>query len=299
MKTSTIYAVLTAGLISVVALHSCKKLGDNPPTKPKTTPTNPVTATTVCDYDYDETTLTNNGWTKVFDDEFTSDLSNWTVFTGGVTNELECNEPANVQIVNGALQISAQQQTVSGPTTVNGSGTSTFNYTSGSIVSNQSFSANATTPKVMIVARIKIASGYGLTSIFNSYGQNWPTNGQINYMQVAGDDVKEYATNYFWGSQAGNNQVQNAFFFNPVNADLSQCWHVFMTEWTQNSLVYYLDGQAVETKTAGGDVPKLFGTTQNLALSLPIGGLYYVNLNKSNIQNGTMYVDYVKVFTSN
>ena len=303
MKTFTLRAVLIAGF-SAGLLYSCSKLQGVSPTKTSTTittsgsPTNSNTATAVCDYDYDETQLTNNGWTKTFDDEFTGNLSNWTVFTGGVTNELECNEPANVQILNGALQISAVQQTVTGPTTVGSSTNSSFSWTSGSIVCNSSISANATTPKVMIVARVKVVSGYGLTSLFNSYGTSWPTNGQINYFQVSGDYPNEYATDYFWGNTPGANQVQNAFYFDPTNADLSTCWHVFMTEWTKTSLDYYLDGQLVETKTAGGDVPNLFGTVQNLALSLPIGGLYYQNLVAANVQAGTFYIDYVKVFTN-
>lgn len=297
MKTFTLHAVLIAGLFAG-ALYSCKKLDSVPPPKPNTTPTNPDTAVAVCDYDYDETQLTNNGWTKTFDDEFTGDLSNWTVFTGGVTNELECNEAANVQIVNGVLEISAKKQTVTGPTTIGSSSTSSFNYTSGSIVCNSTISANPTTPRVRVVARVKVVSAYGLTSVFDSYGQNWPTNGQINYFQVSGNYPNEFATDYFWGSQAGQNQVQNAFYFDPANTDLSMCWHVFMTEWNQNSLNYYLDGQLVETKTTGGDVPKMFGSVQNLAFSLPIGGLYYQNLVVPNIQAGTFYIDYVKVFTS-
>src|ERR1700739_3425932 len=108
MKTFTLRAVLIAGFC-VGILYSCKKLTTVPPVKQNTTPTNTDTAKAVCDYDYDETQLTANGWTKVFDDEFTGDLSNWTVFSGGVTNELECNEAANVQIVNGVLQISAKR----------------------------------------------------------------------------------------------------------------------------------------------------------------------------------------------
>ncbi len=70
-------------------------------------------------------------------------------------------------------------------------------------------------------------------------------------------------------------------------------------EWTQNALNSYLDGKLVESKTAGGHVANLFGTSQTISLSLPIGGEFYNVLNTANIQDGTMYVDYVKVFTSN
>jgi hypothetical protein len=70
-------------------------------------------------------------------------------------------------------------------------------------------------------------------------------------------------------------------------------------EWTQNSLNSYLDGKLVESKTSGGYITNLFGKSHHLSLSLPIGGIYYSVLNTANVQGGTLYVDYVKVFTSN
>jgi hypothetical protein len=298
MKTFTFTALLL-GSLSIIGISSCKKLTPaKQGTQTVVVTINPKTAATVCDYDFNETTLTSSGWTKSFDDEFDSDLSKWYAYTGGVQNELQCFEPANATIVNGVLQIAAKKETVTGPTTVNSSANSTFNYTSGSIVSNLTFGPNATTPKIRIVTRIKIASGYGLVSLFDSYGTNWPTNGQINHIQVEGNDVKRYETNYFYGTTSGQNLVNNGILFNPTDQDLSSCWHVFVTEWTQNALNFYLDGQLVETKTAGGYVGGMFGKAQNLSLSLLIGGSYYSDFVPANVQTGTMYVDYVKVFTS-
>lgn len=304
MKTSTLTALLFGGL-SVIGLGSCKKLN---PVKQGTSTTvintNPKVATTISDYDMDETTLTSAGWTKVFDDEFTGnqlDLTNWYAYNGGVQNELELNQPANAIVANGTLQITAKQENATGPATISSpTPTKSYTFTSASIVSNVAFAANATTPKVRIVARIKVANGYGMTSLFNAYGQNpWPTNGQINFFQVEGNDVQTYETNYFYGSQSGQNLVTNGILYNHTTGDLSASWHVYMTEWTQNSINYYLDGQLVETKTAGGYVPSIFGHAENLALSLPIGGLYYnPAVSAANVQTGTMYVDYVKVFTS-
>ncbi len=300
MKTSTLTALLF-GSLSIVGMSSCKKLA---PTKPGTTNNpvsiNPKTAVTVSDYNFDETTLTSTGWTKSFDDEFNTngDLSKWFAYTGGVQNELQCFEPANAVVANGALQITAKKETVTGPTTINSSSNSTFNYTSGSIVSGVTFGPNTTTPKIRIVARVKVAAGYGMVSLFDSYGTNWPTNGQINYFQVEGNDTKRFETNYFYGTQANQNLVNNGILFNPTDQDLSGSYHVIMTEWTQNALNFYLDGQLVETKTAGGYVGGMFGKAQNLSLSLLIGGSYYSDFVPANIQTGTMYVDYVKVFTS-
>ncbi len=300
MKT-TMLTIFISGCL-LVSFNSCKKNAASQETGPtdgtQTTgvTTNPVTSTTTCDYDMNDTTLTNHGWTKTFDDHF-ANLDNWYALTGGVTNEVMCNEPANAKVVNGELQIAAKQETVTGPVTVGSTDQKSFNYTSASITSNQTISANTTTPKIRVVARVKMASGYGLTSIFDSFGTNWPTNGQINFFQVGGNDTREYATNYFYGTQVSQNTVVNGMQYNPVNSDLASCYHVFMTEWTQNTIKYYIDGTLVETKS-GSDIPKLFGKEQALGLSLPIGGLFYSNLVPANIQVGTMYVSYVKVFTS-
>jgi len=310
MKTSILSALILGCLLSL-SLNSCKKLqyatdgssnstnnGNNNNNGNNTAAVNPVTATTVCNYTFNDTTLTNHAWTKVFDDSFTGDLSKWYAYTGGVTNEVMCNEPANAVIVNGELQLVAKNENVTGPSTIGSSTQQNFSYTSASIVSNQQFSASTATPKVMIVARVQVASGYGLTSVFDSYGQNWPTNGQINFFQVEGNDTKEYATNYYYGTQPSVNTVAGGQQYNPVDADLSGCYHVYMTEWSQTTIKYYLDGKLVETKS-GADVAQLFNKQETISLSLPIGGLYYSNFVPANIQVGTMHVSYVKVFTSN
>src|SRR6266571_4831474 len=119
-------------IIGLVALGGCHKLSDgdtgnnnnnssgNNNTGPvSTVKINPQTTASICDFDVSDTSLTNHGWTKAFDDEFTGDLSNWYVLVGGTQGALQCNEAANVQIVNGALQIAAKHETVTGPKTVN------------------------------------------------------------------------------------------------------------------------------------------------------------------------------------
>jgi beta-glucanase (GH16 family) len=297
MKKFTIHISLFA-VTALAVFAGCKKHKSNN-TVISDKPTNPVIATAICDYNSGDTVLTNHGWTKVFDDEFTGDLSNWSLITGGVQKELECNEPANVQISNGVLQITARQQTVTGPKLVGNDTTQSFNYTSGWLISQASFSANSNTPKVRIVARIKVASGYGLTSLFYGFGGNWPTNGEIDYLETQGNNTAVYATAYDYGAKVNVNNVSGGLLYNPTTEDLSACYHVYTMEWTQNSLNSYLDGKLVEAKTGGGCIGDLFGKSHFIALSLPIGGVYYSTLNAANVQGGTLYVDYVKVFTSN
>lgn len=302
MKTKTTKGLkYLSALLLIVFFSNCKKESQPKPADPGPTNINPVTAHVAANYVFDDATLTNAGWTKAFEDNFDGDLSNWTVWTGGGDHdELECYQPANVEIVNGILQIYSKKETVSGPANFSSpDNIKSFNYTSGGMLSKCTVSACLTTPKVRIVARIKAASGNGLTSQFWSYGNYYPTQGEIDYMQVVGNNTQRYTTNYFIGSVINQNLATNSLLFNPTDADLSGDYHVYMMEWTQNALTSYLDGNLVETKTAGGHVPDLFGKTENISLALAVGGLFYNNLNQNAIQDGAMYVDYVKVFTSN
>src|SRR4051812_9191064 len=117
------YLPLIAGIVCLF-IFSCKKIDSvkNPdPTPPSTNNVNPQTANPVCDYDLKDTSLTNHGWTKAFEDDFTGNLNNWYAYTGGVTGEAQYYQPENAQIVNGVLQLSAKIQNVTGPSPENAS----------------------------------------------------------------------------------------------------------------------------------------------------------------------------------
>jgi beta-glucanase (GH16 family) len=305
MKTSTLFQFLLFCVL-IQFLSSCKKNSVSPQ-KVSTNTTelnpvvNPIIARTISDYNsFTDTVLTGNGWTKTFEDNFDGDLSKWGIWHGGgFKKELQCYQPSNLQIVNGVLQITAKKETVTGPTGLANDTLKTFDFTSGGIISKSVISANATTPRVRIVARMKFAKGYGMASSFWSYGDNWPQQGEIDYAELRGDDPTKYFNDYFYGSTINKNVVTGAFEVNRTDADLSATYHVYEMEWTQNTLISYIDGQLIETKTAGVHIPDLFGKSEHIALNLAVGGLLYSSLTPENIQMGTLYVDYVKVFTSN
>lgn len=279
---------------------SCKKDLQNQNTNSSTRRDNntSVNATAICDYNLDETTLTSTGWTKVFEDNFDADLSKWNIWTGGAfNNELEYYQAANLQIQNGVLQIVAKKETVTGATTPFDATPKTFNYTSGRIESKTNFSASTATPKVRMIARLKLPAGYGMWPAFWSYGDPWPTQGEIDCMEARGQEPTKYQTNYFYGRATNRNLVKNQVGFITANMSLQDCWHVFEVIWSQNSLTFMLDGKVVITNT-GSYVPNLFGKTERITLNLAIGGNFFTNFDPSQIQPGTYYVDWVKVFTS-
>ncbi|MES2797633.1 MAG: glycoside hydrolase family 16 protein [Bacteroidota bacterium] len=252
----------------------------------------------VCDFNLDETTLTTTGWTKIFDENF-ANLSQWNTWTGGAfNNELQLYQGSNLQLSGGDILINAVKETKTGPTTPFDATSKTFNYTSGRIESKLLFSAASTSPKVRMTARIKLPTGYGMWPAFWSYGDPWPTQGEIDILEARGQEPFNYSTNYFYGRTKNRNLVQNASAVITSSVSLQDCWHVYEMIWTKTSLTFLLDGQIVDTKT-GGYVSNLFGKKEKLVLNLAVGGNFFSNLNPALIQTGTMQVDWVKVFKSN
>lgn len=256
-----------------------------------------VTVPGVCNYVIDENAIANSGWTRTFNEDFSGDFSQWNIWYGGAfNNELQLYQSQNLSIVNGELVITVRKETVTGPTTPFDATPKTFNYTSGRIESKSLISASASAPSVRLMARIKLPSGYGMWPAFWSYGDPWPTQGEIDVLEARGQEPNKYQTNYFYGKTANRNLVRGAEGFVNTETSLQTCYHVYELVWTQDALNFYFDGVLVKTNS-GGYVPNLFGKSEKITLNTAVGGLFFSNLDPAQIQPGTMYVDWVKVFT--
>jgi beta-glucanase (GH16 family) len=260
---------------------------------------NPQPVHGTCNFDLDESALTSTGWTKIFEDNFDTDLGKWNVWNGGAfNNELQMYQASNLSVSSGNLAINARKETVIGPTTSFDPTPKTFNYTSGRVESSTNFSASPSTPKLRMIARTKLPAGYGMWPAFWSYGDPWPTKGEIDILEARGQEDFKYQTNYFYGKTANRNLVRGAEGFITTDVSLQSCYHVYEVIWSQNSLQFYFDGVLAKTNS-GSYVPGLFGKTEKIVLNLAVGGNFFSSFNPSLIQTGTMYVDWVKVFTSN
>ena len=295
---------MAACFICLVNLSACNKISEVSLKQKAVIPTAAlnniaVTGTGICDYVFNESAVIAAGYTKVFEDNFDTDLTKWNVWTGGAfNNELQYYQAANLQLLNGNLIITAKKETVTGATTPFDATPKTFTYTSGRIECKTNISASSLAPKMRMVARIKLAAGYGMWPAFWSYGDPWPTQGEIDYLEARGQEPFNYQTNYFYGRATNRNLVKNQTGFITSSVSLTDCYHVYEMIWSQNSLTSLLDGAVVETKT-GSYVPNLFEKTERVALNLAVGGNFFSNFNASQIVTGSMYVDFVKVFKSN
>lgn len=290
-------------LLLILAVSCSDRQGPTGPTTPPASsavaiPSAAVTAAGVCDFNPTEGALTGPGWSKVFDEGFSGNLSQWTIWNGGAFNEeLQLYQSSNLQTADGLLSIAARKETVTGPTTPFDAAPKTFSYTSGRIESKTHFSAANATPKVRLSARLKLPAGYGMWPAFWSYGDPWPTQGEIDVMEGRGQEPFEFATAYWFGRRPGKNLVSNSSTVISSATSLIDCWHVYEVVWTKSTLTYLFDGQVVDTKSEGY-ISGMYGKKQRITLNLAVGGLFFGNYDPGAIQPGTFQVDWVKAFTS-
>ena len=256
-----------------------------------------VNATGNCNYVFSEGSIAGT-WTNLLDEQFTN-FNNWNIWFGGAyNNELQLYRSQNLTISNGNLLIAAKKETVTGPTTPGSTTTKRFNYTSGRIESKVLYSASNTNPMIRMAARIKLPAGYGMWPAFWSYGDPWPTQGEIDILEAKGQEPSTFYTNYFYGTAVNQNLVSGATTTVNSSVSLQSCFHTYEMVWEATKLSFYLDGQLVDTKT-GNYVNALFGKREKVVLNLAVGGNFFTSLVTRNIVPGTMEVDWVKVFRGN
>ena len=271
--------------------------GKGRPTPPPPPPPPPPPGGT-CDFDPTEAVLTGPGWTRVFSEDFGADLSQWSVWNGGAYNEeLQLYQAGNLTLSAGVLSIAARRENVVGPTKPWDPTPSSFGYTSGRIESVRHFSASTSTPRVRFSARLRLPEGYGMWPAFWTYGDPWPTQGEIDIVEARGNEPMVYHTAYWYGRRAGVNTVQNSESAVASAVSLTSCWHVYEVIWSQAELTYLFDGTVVARKS-GGSVGSMFRKSQRITLNLAVGGLFFPGLNPGAIQTGTLQADWVKVFTA-
>lgn len=261
----------------------------------------PLVPQEVEEYDLDESTLTSSGWTKVFSEDFDNNFDQWDIWQGGAyNNELQyySNSTSNLEIKDGQLVITAIEEWKNGATTPWDATPKNFQFTSGRIESKTDYTSNATTPKMRFAARIKLPSGYGMWPAFWSYGDAWPTNGEIDVLEAKGHLPLQYATNYFYGNSPNNNLVTGQAKTIDAAKSLVDYWHVYEVIWEQSKLTFLLDGVVVDTKTESY-IPNMYNKLQRITVNLAVGGDYFNNPTPDQIETGVMYVDWVKAFSSN
>lgn len=261
-----------------------------------------------CTSQYNPASLSDGfkGWSLDFEDEFAnSGLPDWNLWYGGAWNEEEqLYRPENVNVAGGELTIVVEAPTngATGPTNPYDATQKLFKYTSGRIESKRLFALSRTRTKMRMLARIQFSDGGGMWPAFWSYGDPWPTKGEIDILEARGlqrtlypgYDQNEYQSAYWYGRRQGVNLVSTSPVSFTTQVSLTSCYHVYEVVWEKNQLTFRFDG-GTEQVISGGYVPSMFGKQQKLVLNLAVGGMFFGG--DYTVEPGTMKVDWVRVYS--
>src|ERR1022692_174674 len=251
-------------------------------------------------------------WQLVWSDEFNGpaasppDPTKWNYDLGGGgwgNNEAETytNSPNNVfQDGQGNLVIRAIRD-------------SSGNYTSARLQTGAPGASTETTDLSwqygLLEARIKLPFGQGVWPAFWMLGEDintmsWPTCGEVDIMENFGTFNNNASVNngtaHGPGYSGGNGL--SAPITLPAGETVSNNYHVYALEWSQNSMQWFVDGVLYHTVTSAS-IPSgdqwVFNAHFFILLNLAIGGpSTFLGTPDPNapFPNQDMLVDYVRVY---
>ncbi len=240
-------------------------------------------------------------WTLIFEDEF-NDLSAWNIWYGGAfNNEIQLYRREQLKLDSGILKIMAKREAISGPTLPHDKTPKNFEYVSGRIETKQLFGPSDEEGERMyrIMARLKLPSGHGMWPAFWSYGDPWPTQGEIDILEARGSEKEVFGSNIFYGRTPGINLNKDTEVRHEMGLDLTSDFHVYELIWEEESLEIFFDNQLIQRYEANGDnnVINLFGTKQKVVLNTAVGGWYFEDTDSGNFADSSvMEIDWIRVY---
>ncbi|NNE03119.1 MAG: glycoside hydrolase family 16 protein, partial [Eudoraea sp.] len=246
----------------------------------------------------------NRPWNLIWEDDFDTDLSLWSSWeSGAYNNEVQYYRPEQLELENGILTINVQRETITGANNPNDSSPKEFQFVSGRIESNTTFGPSNATGELeyRFMAHIKMPAGNGMWPAFWTYGDPWPTKGEIDIVEARGNLPMEFSSNIFYGTQPGipitdNN---NTVVEHEVDVDITADFHTYELIWTANSLEILFDGELLHRYSANGlnYIASLFGQKQKVVLNTAVGGFFFPNSSPSSfVDTAEMQVDWVRVY---
>lgn len=243
-----------------------------------------------------------NSWDLIFEDNFDRDLSLWNAWHGGAfNNEIQMYRPDQLSLNDGILTINIQREAISGPTTPFNAAQKNFEYVSGRIESQQLFGPTNEdgNREYRFVASIKLPAGHGMWPAFWTYGDPWPTQGEIDVLEARGGEPTEFSSNLFYGVNEGININQGTEVHHDVEKDLTTSFHTYEMIWRATSIDIIFNGQLLKHYNAnsGNNIANMLGKKQKVVLNTAVGGWFFTDQNSANYaDNSQMEVDWVRVY---
>lgn len=152
-------------------------------------------------------------------------------------------------------------------------------------------------------ARIKIPRGQGMWSAFWMLGNNidtvgWATCGEIDVMENIGREPSTVHGTIHGPGYSGSNAIGAPFNLSKDQI-FADDFHVYATEWTENKIRFYVDGNLYKTITPQ-DLPTgkqwVFDHPFFIILNLAIGGKWGGAPDATTAFPQEMLIDYVRVY---
>jgi len=223
----------------------------------------------------------------VFSDDFdgdTLDTDTWNYEIGNGTNgwgngEVQYYTEDNVKVQDGNLVITARREAESG-----------FDFTSGRITTQDNYEFTFG----RVEARAKLPEGGGTWPAIWMLGANfdvvgWPETGEIDIMEWVGNNPNEISSALHFPENFGSNAV---FDSTPIQNASSE-FHTYSVEWTQDNIIFLLDGVEFFTFTNDDSLP--FNKDFFLIMNVAMGGGFGGDIDPA-FQESTMEVDYIRVY---
>lgn len=159
-----------------------------------------------------------------------------------------------------------------------------------------------------VVVSAKVPEGQGLWPAIwmmptnESYYGQWPKCGEIDIMEVLGNDVKTaYGTLHY-----GEPHAEQQGTFELTDSTYADSFHEFSVEWEPGEFRYYIDGNLYHTVNdwftgeSGGEekpYPAPFNQTFFVQLNLAVGGTWPGNPDETtDFDKAEFEIDYVRVY---
>lgn len=242
------------------------------------------------------TPTTYAGYKLVWADEFEgSELNpaNWVYETGTGNggwgnNELQYYREDNLSFLNGNMVITAKDQRFSGS-----------NYTS-SRIKTQGKKAfkfgrvdiRAALPEGKGVWPALWMLGTNITSV------NWPACGEIDIMELTGDQPNRVLGTVHYGANFDQRQFRTASKFLQGGKNFQDEFHVFTIIWEEDLIEFYVDDEKYYTVTPAttGNQPYPFNKTFFFIMNVAVGGTLPGSPDATTPFPQSMIVDYIRVF---
>jgi beta-glucanase (GH16 family) len=239
-------------------------------------------------------------WERVFTDEFNGpalDAEKWTLCywwdNNGCTNlgtgEREWYMPANTSVEDGHLKLTARKESVIGHEGRE------FDFTSGMVTTGRYYveryrPARFATRRGYVEIRAKVPFGQGLWPAFWLLPTDHESRPEIDVMEILGHRPGTLEMHFHFLDAEGKRKSAGSETEHP---DLSKDWHVYGLEWSEDAIVWYLDGVEQWRYAERNYIPD---EPMYLLINLAVGGEWPGDPDDSTIFPAHFLVDYVRAW---